>query len=98
MEFQQDDAVALAPHFDDPKKLLCRLPGLSKAKSANILNVAKNDIEEAVIDALKAWRELNPIKATYRALVEIALDMHNGDLARTVCRHVTRKLKVITRI
>ena len=90
MEFQYENVVALASHFGNPTKLIGRLPGLSEAVFQDVMNKAHCDTEAAVILALKTWRELNPMKATFRALVEIALDMRNGDLARKICKYVLK--------
>ncbi len=41
-----------------------------------------------VAHALSAWRKVNPSRATFRALVEIAIGLRRGDTATDICRFI----------
>ena len=42
--------------------------------------------------ALGAWRRVNPSRATFRALVEIAIGLRRGDTATDICTFIVKEL------
>ena len=48
--------------------------------------------QTAMAEALKQWRNPNPFSATYRALLEILLDMKRGDVAAGVAKYIAEKV------
>ncbi len=46
------------------------------------------DNQAGVAHALRAWQRVNPSRATFRALVEIAVGLRRGDTATDICRFI----------
>ena len=44
--------------------------------------------QAGVAHALRAWRKMNPSRATFRALVEVAIGLRRGDTATDICRFI----------
>ncbi|XP_064395827.1 uncharacterized protein LOC135342890 isoform X17 [Halichondria panicea] len=44
--------------------------------------------QAGVAHALRAWRKTNPSRATFRALVEVAIGLRRGDTATDICRFI----------
>ncbi|XP_064395980.1 uncharacterized protein LOC135343006 isoform X3 [Halichondria panicea] len=44
--------------------------------------------QAGVAHALRAWQNVNPSRATFRALVEIAIGLRRGDTATDICRFI----------
>ncbi len=71
---------------------------LTDGNQATVVAAAREeDNDGAMREALKLWIKRNPGAATYRALVNILLQLGKGDEARKVCFHVVREIaKIIT--
>ena len=66
--------------------------GLTPSQQADIKDLAfRRGTQIAVSEALRLWREPNPYTATYRALVEVLLDLGKGEVAVEVCTYLTSK-------
>ncbi len=48
--------------------------------------------QAGVAHALRAWRRVNPSRATFRALVEITIGLRRGDTATDICRFIAKEL------
>ena len=81
----------LAGCFVQLETYLDRL-GLNPAQQTDIHDLAaQRGTQIAMAQALKLWRQPKPWLATYRALVEILLDLRRGDVAFRVCQYITEE-------
>ncbi len=48
--------------------------------------------QAGVAHALRAWRRVNPSRATFRALVEITIGLRREDTATDICRFIAKEL------
>ena len=84
---QEKDIVILSAHFDNVESYLAHL-GLTPSQQTDIKDLAfRKGTQNAMTEALKLWREPNPLKATYRALVEVLVDLRKGTVAVEVCKY-----------
>ncbi|XP_064395807.1 uncharacterized protein LOC135342889 isoform X3 [Halichondria panicea] len=68
--------------------LLDRL-NLTPADLGDVTDVTRRCSNQAgVAHALRVWRRVNPSRATFRALVEIAIALRRGDTATDICRFI----------
>ncbi len=68
--------------------LLDRL-NLTPADLGDVTDVTRRYGNQAgVAHALRVWRRVNPSRATFRALVEIAIGLRRGDTATDICRFI----------
>ncbi|XP_064395955.1 uncharacterized protein LOC135342984 isoform X6 [Halichondria panicea] len=68
--------------------LLDRL-NLTSADLGDVTDVTRRYGNQAgVAHALIVWQRVNPSRATFRALVEIALGLRRGDIATDICRFI----------
>ncbi|XP_064394897.1 uncharacterized protein LOC135342166 isoform X2 [Halichondria panicea] len=68
--------------------LLDRL-NLTPADLGDVTDVTRRYGNQAgVAHALGAWQSVNPSRATFRALVEIAIGLRRGDTATDICRFI----------
>ncbi|XP_064400715.1 uncharacterized protein LOC135346877 isoform X4 [Halichondria panicea] len=90
-EIEETDMIVLADHFDNVETYPAML-GLSPAEQKDVkLDWYLNDMQTAMFHTLKVWRQHNPGAATYRALVDIVLDMRMEELATYICQSAARK-------
>ena len=89
---RQEDINKIAVHFGHVETYLDRL-GLLPAQLADVKDmVYTQNTELAMAEALKLWRQPDPYAATFRALVEILLDLRRGDVAVRVCQYITEEV------
>ncbi len=89
-DIEETDMWDLAAHFDNVETYPLML-GLSPAEQKDVkYALFVDDMQTAMLRTLKVWRQHNPGAATYRALVEIVLDMEMGELATYICQSVAR--------
>ncbi len=69
-----------------------RLTPGNQATIAEAMRVEGN--EGAMREALSLWKQRNPSAASYRALVDILLQLGKGKEARKVCIHVLENIKI----
>ncbi len=90
MEIKEADMWDLAAQFDNvetyPDKLGLNLAEQKDVKYAFFLN----DMQTAMFHTLKVWTQHNPGAATYRALVDIVLDMGMEALATYICQSAAK--------
>ena len=96
MKIHAEDLSDLAACFDiETRELNSFLDqlGLTVLQMTHIEDLAKNqDLKTVIIEALKLWRQPNPFAATFRALLEILLDLRRGDIAVKVCDYITESV------
>ncbi|XP_064400928.1 uncharacterized protein LOC135347044 isoform X8 [Halichondria panicea] len=62
---------------------------LTPADLGDVTDVTRRYGNQAgVAHALRAWQRVNPSRATFRALVEIAIGLRRGDTATDICRFI----------
>ncbi|XP_064400839.1 uncharacterized protein LOC135346990 isoform X4 [Halichondria panicea] len=89
-EIEETDMLDLADHFDNVETYPAML-GLSPAEQKDVkYALFLNDMQTAMFHTLKVWRQHNPGAATYRALVDIVLDMRMEELATYICQSAAR--------
>ena len=88
-EIIEHDLHCLAEYFDNVETYLNSL-GLRAGQQTDIKDLAhRHNTKTAMVEALKLWRQPNPFAATFRALLEILLDLERGDVAVKVCQYIT---------
>ena len=94
-KLQDQDLCTLGGYFDEPKQLLYQLR-LLPAQSADIkLDIHNEGTQSAVAEALKKWKNRNPMRATFKELAFIGLNMSRGDIALDICKYAHSQQKVI---
>ncbi|XP_064400741.1 NACHT, LRR and PYD domains-containing protein 3-like isoform X2 [Halichondria panicea] len=90
-EIEETDMLDMAAYFDNVETYPAML-GLSPAEQKDVkYALFLNDMQTAMFHTLKVWRQHNPSAATYRALVDIVLDMRMKELATYICQSAARK-------
>ena len=88
-EIIEHDLHSLAEYFDNVETCLYSL-GLKPGQQTDIKDLAhRSNTKTAMVEALKLWRQPNPFAATFRALLEILLDLERGDVAVKVCQYIS---------
>ncbi len=66
---------------------------LTPANLDDVTDVTRRYGNQAgVAHALRMWRRVNPSRATFRALVEVAIGLRRGDTATDICRFIVKEL------
>ena len=92
-QVQERDLHKLSAHFDNVESYLVHL-GLSPSQQTDIKDLAlRRGTQIAMSEALRLWREPNPFTATYRALVEVLVELGKGEVAVEVCIYLSSKCK-----
>ena len=93
---KEKDIIKLSSYFDNVENYLVHLE-LNPSQQTDIKNlVHTRGTQIAMSEALKLWRERNPFAATYRALVEVLLDLEKGRVAVDVCSYLSSKRKCLS--
>ena len=88
-EIIEQDLHSLAECFDNVETYLYKL-GLNEGQQTDIKDLAyRRNTKTAMVEALKLWLQPNPFAATFRALLEILLELKRGDVAVKVCQCIT---------
>ena len=88
----EDDINVLANLFDNVRSYLDMLQ-LKPAQQTDIMDLANwGGTRTAMAQALKLWCEPNPFAATFRALLEILLDLRRGIVAVRVCQYIIEEI------
>ena len=83
---------SLAGYFDRIDGYVEKLQ-LAPGKQTDVRDLSfRRGTQTAMAEALKQWRNPNPFTATYRALLEILLDMKRGDVAAGIARYIAEKV------
>ena len=84
----EHDLQNLATCFDNVETYLDKLR-LTPGQQTDVKDIAyRRNTNIAMTEALKLWRQPNPFTATFRALLEILLDLNRGDIAVKVCQYI----------
>lgn len=85
VEITRQHMIFLADEFDCFERLAPAL-GLSLAKIAEAKQ--KEDYQTSIYCCLNSWRNRNPSKATYRALIRITDKLGRGDISKKIKDYV----------
>ena len=91
-EIIEHDLQNLANCFDNVETYLDKLRLLPSQQTDVKDCVSRFSTNAAMTKALKLWRQPNPFAATFRALLEIVLDLNRGDVAVRVCNYITNSI------
>ena len=87
-KIEENDFQGLADCFDCVEDYLYELR-LTAGQQTDIKDLAfRHNTKTAMAEALKLWRQPNPLSATFQALILILLDLRRGDVAVKVCRYI----------
>ncbi len=84
-ELEEKYFPELADCFENVHDYLEKLPLKEGQKTDVRAEVNQNGTQAGWKKALRLWRKLNPIAATYGALLEIVLSLQKGDVAIKIC-------------
>ena len=91
-KIREEDLYDLADCFDCVETYLYKL-GLNAGQQTDIKDLAyRCTTKTAMAEALKLWRQPNPLLATFKALIEILLDLKRGDVAVKVCVYIAENI------
>ncbi len=89
-EIPESEIYCVAKHIEMTPGLLERLE-LNTAEKSDATQKRNNEGNQAgVAHALSVWQSVNPYRATFRALVEIAIGLRRGDTATDICRFIVK--------
>lgn len=88
----QHDLCDLGGYFENIENYIDKL-GLTPGQQTAVKDLAiHRNIQIAMTEALRLWCRPNPYAATFRALLEILLDLSRGDVAEKVCRYINQEI------
>ena len=91
-EIIEQDIQDLAGCFDEVDTYLYKLK-LTPAQQTDVKDLAyQRNTTVAMAEALKLWCQPNPFAATFKALLEILLDLRRGDVAVRVCQFIMNRV------
>ena len=97
-QIQEKDFFKLSAHFDSVDDYLPYF-GLTPSQQADINDLRfRKGTQSAMSEALRQWRKSSPFKATYKALVEVLLEVEKGEVAVAVCTYLSSKREFISKI
>ena len=89
---REEDISKVAGLLDEVDIYLDML-GLLQAQQTDIKDIAyRHSTTQAMTKALTLWRQPDPSAATFRALLEILLDLNREDMAVRVCQYITEEV------
>ncbi len=86
-EITPDDHI-LAGCFADYDIFMGKLGLTESEKKDTIVVEHEHGSQSAMRKALTLWHKKNPLTATYKALVKIALDLKDGQTANNICQYI----------
>ena len=93
-EIEERDLSDVAAFFDNTEDYLEKLE-LSPGQQTDVRTQAfVNGTHTGMKLALRLWRNKNPLKATFRALLLILLSLSKGDVAVQVCKYLSQRCKL----
>ena len=93
-EVEEADLPELAHCFDNTEDYVEKFQ-LTSGQQTDVRNQSfVNGSHAGMKVALKYWRNKNPIKATFRALLLILLTILKGDVAVQVCKYLSDKCEL----
>ena len=95
-EIAEFDIFMLAGCFDQYKHYLDGL----KLSSQQCEDLKREEFlygqQSAMAEALRLWRRRDPDAAMYGALLNIALELGNGEVATKLCQYVVQNVKIVS--
>ena len=89
---REEDIIKIAGYFGYVETYLDKL-GLEPAQQADVKDIVHTrNTAIAMAEALRLWCQPNPYTATFRALLEILLDLRRGDVAVRICQYITEEV------
>ncbi len=90
-EIEYSDTPKLALCFDNVE-LYSSAMELTSAEEVDVRESRHVDGNQtAMMKCLQIWKEHNPSQATYRALLDIVLELGKGDTAHQICQQLTQR-------
>ena len=92
-EIEQDDLAPVAMHFDNVMLYLNPLK-LTTNEQADVRRETylSGSNQVAVINCLSIWKNHKPSEATFRALINILLDLRKETIAIKICQYLNEKV------
>ena len=92
-QVEEADLPELSRYFDNTEDYVERLE-LSPGEQTDVRTKAfVNGTHTGIKLALRLWKNKNPLKATFRALLLILLSLLKGDVAVQVCKYLAHRCK-----
>ena len=92
---EEADLPEVAACFDNTEDYVEKL-GLTPGQQTDVrTQTLLNSTQAGMKEALKYWRNRNPLEATFRALLLILLSLLKGDVAVRVCKYLSDKCELI---
>ena len=90
-EIVDSDTPVMALNFDDVEMYSTAM-GLAIAEQADVKRLNHSEgTQAAMMKCLKIWKQHNSSRATYRALLDIALSLGKVDTADKICQQLTQR-------
>ncbi len=91
-EIINSDFSYLAKYFDDVE-IYSNAMGLDPAEQDDVKRLYHSEgSQAAMMKCLKTWKQHNSSRATYRALLDIVLNLRKGETADHICRQLTQRI------
>ncbi len=88
-EIKNSDFPHLAEYFDGVT-IYSNALGLTPAKQADVNALCQREGTQAAMNTcLSFWNQHNPYAATYRALLQLLLELRKERIADEICQHLT---------
>ena len=92
---EEADLPEVAACFDNPEYYV-QILGLTPGQQTDVRTKAfVSGTHIGMMVALTYWRNKNPVKATFRALLLILLSLLKGDVAVRVCKYLSDKCELM---
>ncbi len=88
-EIPDNEVPVIAAYFDSVE-LYSQAMGLSAAEQTTVRT--NHDAQTAMVRCLSIWKQHDPYKATYRALVELLLKLNRTAVAAQVCQFLAQNV------
>ena len=91
-EIEDSDTPEMASCFDNKVTQYSSAMGLPPAEQADVnMLYQREGTQTAMMKCLQIWKQHNPSRATYRALLDIALSLGKGDTAHQICQQLIQR-------
>ncbi|XP_064387843.1 probable serine/threonine-protein kinase kinY isoform X1 [Halichondria panicea] len=87
-EIEDSDTPKLALYFDNVS-IYSSAMGLAHAEQADVNLYHREGTQIAMMRCLRVWKQRDPLRATYRALLDIVLGLGKGDTAHQICQQLS---------
>ena len=91
-EIEWHEMAFVASIFDDVYPYIEAMTGVTTVNQAEIKRSARiTSIHVAVIKCLSIWKESDPTRATFCALLDILLSFEKGMIANNLCQYLAKR-------